>query len=330
MKTKTVQEYSNELEYRSTVNRIGWSLVFFVGVLYVSNVISRLLAEGYSDASTNNIKRYILYSAAYMFSFMIPAMFYKIISGSGRSKIIPKINLKIKLPKYAFLYIIIGFTVTRGAAYLNSFILNLAFPAAAAPEESIMLFNEFICNVMYIALVPAICEEFLFRGMILGNLLPYGKTVAIIGSAVLFGLMHQQIYQIFYTTVAGIVFGLIYVNTGSLWCGMLFHFVNNFLSVLEDYIYLAYGEKTCGIFTAILFTLSSILGIISAMVICIIKSRENNNYSEGFFEKKLKKSNNYIEKNISTERAVQYFFAPGNLLFIVISVIIMTLSIFII
>ena len=76
--------------------------------------------------------------------------------------------------------------------------------------------------------------------------------------------------------------------------------------------------------------LSSILGIISAMVVCIIKSRENNNYSEGFFEKKLKKSNNYIEKNISTERAVQYFFAPGNLLFIVISVIIMTLSIFII
>ena len=40
------------------------------------------------------------------------------------------------------------------------------------------------------------------------------------------------------------------------------------------------------------------LGIISAMVVCIIKSRENNNYSEGFFEKKLKKSNNYIEKNM--------------------------------
>ena len=324
MKTKTVREYSNELEYRSTVTRIGWSLVFFVGVLYVSTVVSQLFAEDLFGNSANNIQKYILYSAAYMFSFMIPALFYKIIS--GRSRIIPKINLKIKLPKYAFLYIIIGFAVTRGAAYLNSFILNLAAPGATASEESIMSLNEFICNVMYIALVPAICEEFLFRGMILGNLLSHGKTVAIIGSAVLFGLMHQQIYQIFYTTVAGIVFGLIYVNTGSLWCGMLFHFANNFLSVLEDYIYSAYGEKTCGIFTAILFASSVILGIISAMAICIIKSREDNSYSGGFFEKKLEKSNNYIEKNISTERAVQYFFAPGNLLFIIISVIIMTIS----
>lgn len=326
MKTKTMQEYSNELEYRSTVNRIGWSLVFFAGVLYVSTFASQLLAEYYSGNSTNNIGKYILYSVAYMFSFMIPALFYKIISGSGRSNIIPKINLKIKLPKYAILYIIIGFAVTRGAAYLNSFILNLALPGANASEESIMSLNEFICNVMYVALVPAICEEFLFRGMILGNLLPYGKTVAIIGSAVLFGLMHQQIYQIFYTTVAGIVFGLIYVNTGSLWCGMMFHFVNNFLSVLEDYLYSAYGEKTCEMFTAILFALSVILGIISAMAVCIIKSRENNSCSEGFFEKKLEKSNNYIEKNISTERAVQYFFAPGNLLFIIISVIIMAIS----
>ena len=37
--------------------------------------------------------------------------------------------------------------------------------------------------------VPALCEEFLFRGCILSNLLPYGKTTAILASAVLFSMI---------------------------------------------------------------------------------------------------------------------------------------------
>jgi len=81
--------------------------------------------------------------------------------------------------------------------------------------------------------VPAFVEELLFRGLILENLLPCGKTVAILGSAFLFGMMHQNAEQLLYATGAGVVFGWIYVRTRSIWPCILAHFINNFYSVMQ-------------------------------------------------------------------------------------------------
>lgn len=78
------------------------------------------------------------------------------------------------------------------------------------------------------------CEEFLFRGCILSNLLPFGKKTAVIGSAVLFALMHNNTRQFFYTAAAGIVFGLVYIETGSIWAGTFIHLFNNFFAVIDE------------------------------------------------------------------------------------------------
>lgn len=82
------------------------------------------------------------------------------------------------------------------------------------------------------ALSPAICEELLFRGFILqglrGSVRPW---VAVVVTALLFGLLHMSIYRLAGTTALGVIMGFLVLRTGSIYPAMLFHFVNNALAL---------------------------------------------------------------------------------------------------
>jgi sodium transport system permease protein len=88
-----------------------------------------------------------------------------------------------------------------------------------------------------LALLPAICEEFAFRGFILSGLEDQRRTrSAILLSALMFGFLHVLLslyQQLFNATLLGIVLGLLAVRSGSLLPGILFHFLNNALAVTQ-------------------------------------------------------------------------------------------------
>lgn len=100
-------------------------------------------------------------------------------------------------------------------------------------------FGYLILELVFTAALPGFFEEFTHRGLLFAGLKDATNKPAllIVFSAVLFGLMHQNIQQVFYTCIAGAVFGLVTYYSGSIWCGMLAHFLNNGLSILEDYLY---------------------------------------------------------------------------------------------
>jgi len=91
-------------------------------------------------------------------------------------------------------------------------------------------------SVLVFALVPAICEEFAFRGFILSGLEHQHRTrSAILLSALLFGFLHVLLslfQQLFNATLLGIVLGLLAVRSRSILPGILFHFLNNALAIL--------------------------------------------------------------------------------------------------
>lgn len=93
-----------------------------------------------------------------------------------------------------------------------------------------------ILSVLSVAVAPALIEEFLFRGVIMGSLLKFGKPFAIFTSALLFGLVHGNLIQIPFAFMVGLVIGAMVVETNSIWTGVIIHFVNNFISVCMDYI----------------------------------------------------------------------------------------------
>ena len=99
-------------------------------------------------------------------------------------------------------------------------------------------FGGFLFNMVMIALLPAIGEEFMFRGLLqrllkewLGNL-----HVARFISAFLFSAMHMQFYGFFPRMLMGVIFGYLFYWTGSLWVPISAHFINNGAAVVFSYL----------------------------------------------------------------------------------------------
>ena len=81
-------------------------------------------------------------------------------------------------------------------------------------------------------LVAPFTEEVIFRGIVLRGLLAHGsQNRAIIWSALIFGIIHQNPWQFPSAFILGIVFAYWVIQTGSLWPAILGHALNNFLSV---------------------------------------------------------------------------------------------------
>ncbi len=82
------------------------------------------------------------------------------------------------------------------------------------------------------ALLPAVCEELLFRYVPMSILAPYSRRACIVLSSLYFSLIHCNLFQIPYALAAGLIFILISMLFNSVWPSMMLHFLNNALSVL--------------------------------------------------------------------------------------------------
>jgi sodium transport system permease protein len=81
-----------------------------------------------------------------------------------------------------------------------------------------------------VALVPAVSEEFLFRGAILSGLRTrFGLVATVLLNGALFGVLHapQAVFRFLPTAWLGVVLAFVVWETRSIWLGVLLHFVNN-------------------------------------------------------------------------------------------------------
>lgn len=87
--------------------------------------------------------------------------------------------------------------------------------------------------LLVLALLPAICEELVFRGFLFAGLVRNGGHVrAIILTAVLFGLSHGVLQQTITATIMGLLLGWLAYKTGGVVCTIIFHTLHNSISML--------------------------------------------------------------------------------------------------
>ncbi|TVR43105.1 MAG: CPBP family intramembrane metalloprotease [Bacteroidia bacterium] len=88
-------------------------------------------------------------------------------------------------------------------------------------------------NIFMIAVIPAIGEEFIFRGAVQRIFRQWTGSihVAVIVAAVLFSAMHMQFYGFLPRLLLGMVLGYMMVFTGNIWVPVFAHFFNNALAV---------------------------------------------------------------------------------------------------
>ena len=97
--------------------------------------------------------------------------------------------------------------------------------------------GQFALGLLVVAVLPAICEELFFRGMIQPLLLRATGSPhrAIWVTAIVFSAIHFQFFGFVPRMLLGALFGYIYYWSGNLRLAMLAHFVNNGLTVTLSY-----------------------------------------------------------------------------------------------
>ena len=100
------------------------------------------------------------------------------------------------------------------------------------PNVGLLLFN-----LLMIAVLPALGEELIFRGIIQKGLMKrFNAHLAIWIAAALFSAIHLQFFGFVPRLLMGVAMGYLYFWSGNLWYPIIAHFTNNALSII-----LAYG-----------------------------------------------------------------------------------------
>ncbi len=208
---------------------IGSSLMFVFQLIYSFTVVGPLLT--FYPSLFENTLSFVLDILGYIFYIAIPfgiaALLFKKLNNNIENN-----GIKRASPKAPALYIF----GTIGVGYIINLTINLLFGSIIEKYSTDMgiaadgVLQIILCYVLY-AILPAILEEWAFRGVLCKNLLPYGKGGAIIISSVLFGIAHVDPPRIVFATAFGLMLAVCYEHTRSLKIPMLIHFINNAISV---------------------------------------------------------------------------------------------------
>lgn len=318
----------NERYYRGVMGAIGGTMLVFWGLFiadsFLITVVSALTYLFPMSPVAAEIIYQILYAIGYLLVFMLPALFFKRFLLRAGLPYQP-FEAPFKFPPSFALILFAGIAVILSAAYFNASLVSVF---QYSQFSSDMLWGEIeymegyqiVLQLLTVAVVPGFCEEFLFRGIILPACRPFGRFRAILISALLFSLMHQNAEQIFYAFVAGILLGLVYERTGSLWACVVLHMLNNAVSVMEGVIYSNLGDDVAAsLWVTLLETVLILLGVISlAILICRAFSKRPS-LQDGVFEQTLPSADFYEPCPVSPQRAFSLFWTPTMIAFFVIS-----------
>ena len=270
-------------ENKKVFNRIGLAMLvsmILVNVIQIIffNIIGKVNQDLLSASWINYIALAISY---YLIGFPV---FYFMIKGlpEGEKREDKKLGVweivKFCFISYSLMYIfnfltnifIILISIFKGSEVVN-------------PLQNIIEGSSLILTLIFVGILSPIIEEMMFRGIMLNKLRRYGDKVAIVTTALLFGLFHANFSQFFYATVLGLIFAYVTLKTGTIKYSIILHiFVNMMGSFIIPLIIgdgsnlVAYG---CVLFLVLLI---SIIGLV-----LLIKDRKNISLLDG--EVKLEK-----------------------------------------
>lgn len=115
---------------------------------------------------------------------------------------------------------------------INGLHLNDLFTGYSEVSEQAFSGQPVGLMILVVGIIGPICEELMFRGIVFHRLKDWVKPqVAIVISALLFGIYHGNVVQFFYATCMGVMLAIIYDKTGTLWISIVAHIAANLWSL---------------------------------------------------------------------------------------------------
>ena len=301
------------MNYPKNADRFMFLLMMFL--IFIGNFVLLGILKLFPNLlSTQNI--WIIQSIFSVICFISPIILVLLIKKIKFKYIIPLKPLSLK---NFFLIIFLSFTIQPMLQLIGA-ITNVFYKDEISDAIAVFASLSLPKALFVSALVPAITEELVFRGVILTG---YKKTTVLIGilmSSFYFGVMHFTISQLFYAIVGGIIFGYLVKVTKSIWSSILMHFIFNGSQITIAHIAYKYtpnvNEQILNatytfkdlIYPLIYFLFTLPLLLLSIFLFIICNKREI---------RELKEENNQIKNNIDSPKVFTLFFYINIIVYVV-------------
>ncbi|MBR6682065.1 MAG: CPBP family intramembrane metalloprotease [Clostridia bacterium] len=254
--------------------------------------------------------------------FILPGIFYCKIRGKSVTD-----NLRLKMISPSKIWFVFS---CFGVLVFGSTLINTATFYWFKGAGQYSLYDTYVpggsgwTDIVYVviafAVLPAITEEFIFRGVLLSEYSDYGVGIAIVASAMMFSMLHFNLSQFFIYFYCGIVVAYAVYVTGSLLSAVLLHLLNNvyaifFESVLWDVIKAP---------NSIIFFLFVVATLFMVFLVLSFNSAENILYTAGI---KGEKSPPEAQKRVGGIKLVIETFLSPSFLACVIFFLAVTLAV---
>lgn len=229
--------------YRMLLDRIAVILIansaLFILLTAALNMLEEAVEKAAGESVFTVISFGVLNCTAYFASFTLPILLYR---RMPQDPDLYEKNVKPaprKKASFADIFFAIGLGLGANVIFvkINGLILELigygGYLENSFAGADIGSGLQAAVYFVYMAVIPAVSEELLFRKLICGELYGYGTGVSIISSGILFGLMHANAGQLLYATLSGMILAWLYIKSGSVIYPIILHFINNAVSALS-------------------------------------------------------------------------------------------------
>ena len=160
--------------------------------------------------------------------------------------------IRLKTVVFSFLVILCSYPIV---ALLN--LISMFFVENAVAETAAGLYDHgFAASMLVMAVCPAIGEEFLMRGVVYRSYKKKSPVLALVLSAVIFGLLHMNFNQMPYAIYLGLIVVLMMEASDSIITPMLMHFFMNGISTLSGF----FSEEAIEDMSGTAYNVESVLG----------------------------------------------------------------------
>ena len=136
----------------------------------------------------------------------------------------------LKPKRYIVLAIICIFMMYAGnilGTIITALLQLLPGVSAGNPVLGYATDNAILPKVLFMVILAPVIEEYIFRKQLIDRMHIYGEKLAVLTSALMFGLFHGNLSQFFYAFALGLVFGYVYLKTGKLRYSIGLHMLIN-------------------------------------------------------------------------------------------------------
>ena len=222
-------ELKTNVNVKSVFSRVGLAAaVLGVVVNLVQMIIITIFNVVNPAFESNGWFRYLLIAVSfYLIGFPICCLILKSIpDGPKREEENLTFGGFIKFFLISYFIMVLLNLFTTGFLWIVG---NFKEADVVNPLESVLSNSSIWATIIFAGILSPIIEEVLFRGVMLNKLRTYGDKIAIITTALLFGLFHENFSQFFYAVGLGMIFAYVTLKTGTIKYSIGLHIMINMM-----------------------------------------------------------------------------------------------------